>query len=96
MDNSTRAYVTLLKQFIGQLEKEPIPIEFDYDGRSYKGEGVPIAETCLKGFCYELDISLNNEPLGIIHYGRSGWKMDLVKDQKLVDAIGAQILRHYE
>jgi hypothetical protein len=88
--------VTFLKQFIDQLEKEPVPIEFEYQGQTFKGEGVPITQTCAKGFCYELDISLNNEPLGIIRYGKSGWKMDLVKDQKLVDAIGHQILQHFE
>jgi len=51
---------------------------------------------CAKGFCYELDVTLNDDTLGIIRYGKSGWKMDLVKDQKLVDAIGAQILQWYE
>jgi hypothetical protein len=28
-------------------------------------------------------------------YGKSGWKMDMVKDQKLVDAIGRQILEWF-
>jgi len=64
--------VAFLKQFIDQLEKEPVSIEFEYNGTSYKGEGVPITQTCLKGFCYELDINLNNEPIGIIRYGKSG------------------------
>ncbi len=51
---------------------------------------------CEKGFCYELEISLNNDSMGIIRYGKSGWKMDLVKDQKLVDAIGEVISKWFE
>ncbi len=87
--------VAFLRQVINQLEKEPVIIGFDYNGVSYKGEGIPVTETCMKGFCYELDITLNGDSLGIIRYGKSGWKMDLVKDQKLIDAIGAQILNWF-
>ncbi len=87
--------VAFLRQVIDQLEKEPVIIAFDYDGMSYNGEGIPVTETCMKGFCYELDVTLNGDSLGIIRYGKSGWKMDLVKDQKLIDAIGAQILNWF-
>jgi hypothetical protein len=88
--------VTFLKQFIDQLEKQPVPIEFEYGNKIYKGDAVPITQTCAKGFCFELDVNLDNEPVGIIRYGKSGWKMDLVKDQKLIDAIGTEILKWYE
>jgi hypothetical protein len=73
-----------------------VNIEFGYDGKEYKCEGVPVVRTCEKGFCYELEVSLNNDTLGIIRYGKSGWKMDLVKDQKFVDAIGAEITKYFE
>ncbi|WP_431210564.1 hypothetical protein ACQ86N_31925 [Puia sp. P3] len=59
------------------------------------GKGVPVAQTCEKGFCYELEVSLNNDMMGIIRYGKSGWEMDLVNDQKLVDAIGAEIVKYF-
>jgi hypothetical protein len=85
-----------LRQFIAQLEKDPVPIEFEYQGKPYKGEGVPVTQTCANGICYELDISLNNESLGIIRYSKSGWKMDLVKDQKLVDEIGVRVMDWFE
>ncbi|HEY6901455.1 MAG TPA: hypothetical protein VI233_12460 [Puia sp.] len=88
--------IKFLKEFVAQLEKEPVPIEFVYEEKTYKGEGIPVIGTCVKGFCYELEISLNNESLGIIRYGKSGWKMDLVKDQKLIDAIGQEIMKWYE
>ncbi|MBS1606238.1 MAG: hypothetical protein JST42_26505 [Bacteroidetes bacterium] len=54
-----------------------------------------VAAPCEKGFCYELEVSLNNDAMGIIRYGKSGWKMDLVKDQQLVDAIGAAIVNYF-
>lgn len=88
--------IKFLKEYIEQLEKTPVELEFEYNGQKYKGEGIPVTQTCTKGFCYELDISLNNEILGIIRYGKSGWKMDLVKDQKLIDAIGAEIMKWFE
>lgn len=88
--------IAFLKDFVAQLEKDPVPIEFEYQGKKFKGEGVPVPHTCTKGFCYELDITLNNETLGIIRFGASGWKMDLLRDQSLIDAIGACILEWFE
>jgi len=64
-------------------------------GDLYKGEGIPISQTCQKGFCYEADISLNDRPMGIIRCAKSGWKMDGV-EQGLIDAIGHQIFLHFE
>jgi len=87
--------VGFLKEIIAQLEKEPIPLEFDYNGVHYKGEGVPISETCSTDVCYEVDITLNDENLGIIRCAKSGWKMDRV-EQGLIDAIGNEIFLYFE
>lgn len=88
--------IKFLHQFIVQLEKEPVPLQLEYDGKMYKGEAVPIPETCHDGVCPELDITLNDEHLGILHSMKTGWKMDEVKDQKLINAIGQEILLWYE
>ena len=88
--------VTFLKEWIMQLEKEPVIIELEYQGKAYKGEAIPVPQTCFEGVCAELDVTLNAENMGIIRRAKSGWKMDLVKDQKLVDAIGEAILVWYE
>jgi hypothetical protein len=88
--------VKFLREFISQLEKEPVPLQLEYNGKIYKGEAVPIPETCHDGVCPELDITLNDEHLGILHGMKSGWKMDEVKDKKLVNAIGQEILLWYE
>ena len=88
--------IKLLQEMIAQLEKEPVPLQLEYDGKTYKGEAIPIMETCKDGVCYELDISLNDQHLGIIHSMKRGWKMDEVKDQKLVNAIGDEIMLWYE
>jgi hypothetical protein len=87
--------VAFLKNIIAQLEKDPVPLEFEYKGKVYKGDGVPIAETCHDDVCYELAISLNDENLGIIRCAKSGWKLDGV-EQGLVDAIGEEIFLYYE
>jgi hypothetical protein len=88
--------IKFLKEFIEQLEKKPIPLEFEYKDKKFTGEAIPIAQTCENGVCYELEVSLNNDSIGIIRYSKSGWKMDLVKDQKLIDAIGGQIMKWFD
>ncbi len=88
--------IRLLKDFIMQLEKEPVPINFEYKEKKYSGEGMPVSQTCKEKVCYELDVTLNNENLGIIHCTPHGWKMKSVKDQALVDAIGNKIALWYE
>lgn len=91
-----RRLVKLLRDFITQLEKEPVPLEFEYKDKTYKGEGIPVSQTCKEKVCYELDITLNDQPLGIIHCTDKGWRMKNVKDQGLVDAIGQEITLWYE
>jgi hypothetical protein len=88
--------VKLLQELIAQLEKEPVPLEVEYDGQVYKGEAIPVNQTCHDGVCDELDITLNDQHLGIIKCTKGGWKMDTVKDQKFVDAIGEEIFYWYE
>lgn len=88
--------IKLMQDLITQLEKEPIPIDIEYKGTRYKGEGLPVSQTCKDEVCYELDIILNDQPMGIIHCTDNGWRMKNVKDQKLVDAIGEEIALWYE
>ena len=88
--------IKFLQEWIAQLEQEPVPIEIELDGQLYKGDAIPVPETCHDGLCYELDVMLNDESLGIIHYAKSGWKMDHVEDKKLVKAIGAVIENWYK
>lgn len=87
--------IAFLKKFIQQLEEESIPIEFEYNGLKYKGVGLPVAETCEKGICYEADITLNDENLGIIKLAKSGWKMDRI-DKGFAKEIGNQIMKYFE
>ncbi len=88
--------IKLLQDFITQLEKEPVPVKIEYKGTKYTGEAMPVPQTCKDEVCYELDVTLNDENLGIIHCGDKGWRMKNVKDQGLVDAIGEEIALWYE
>src|SRR5215210_2186096 len=38
--------VKLLQELIAELEKEPVPIEMEYNGKTYKGEAIPVTQTC--------------------------------------------------
>lgn len=84
-----------LRELADSLEKDPIHLQFEYEGKEYRGEAVPISETCSEGVCFEVDISLNDEDLGIIRCAKSGWKMDRL-EQELVDVIGNEIFLYYE
>jgi hypothetical protein len=88
--------IQFLKEWIHQLESETIPLEFEYNGVTYKGEGVAIPGTCEADVCFQLDVTLNDENYGIIRSGKSGWKMDNVNDNKFVEALGNEIQLYYE
>lgn len=88
--------IKLMQELIAQLEKDPVPLEIEYNGETYKGEAIPVNQTCHDGVCDELDITLNDENLGIIKCTKGGWKMDTQKDQKFIDAIGEEIFYWYE
>src|SRR5436305_4873752 len=53
--------IKLMQELIAQLEKDPVPLEIEYNGQTYKGEAVPVNQTCHDGICDELDITLNDE-----------------------------------
>jgi hypothetical protein len=84
--------IKFLKEWTKQLEEEAVEIEeFEYAGKTFKGEVVPIPESDYMQF----DVTLNDENLGVIRKGKSDWKMDQVTDQKLIDLIGGKILEAY-
>jgi hypothetical protein len=86
----------LLQELITQLEKEPIPIQFEYEEETYAGEAMPISQTCVDGVCAELDVTINDQHIGIIKRLKNNWKIDGAKDQKFVDAIGEKIEEWYQ
>jgi hypothetical protein len=83
--------IKLMQELIAQLQKEPIPLQFEYEGVIYKGEAVPIAATCVDGMCSELEVTINDQHIGIIKKMTNNWKIDGAKDPKFVDTIGEQI-----
>lgn len=85
-----------LKKIVAQLEMDPVQLEFEYKGTTYKGEAVPLTDTCHDGVCDQLDVTLNDHHLGLIFYDGKNWKMKYVKDAKLVETIGAEITMWYE
>lgn len=88
--------VKLLREFITQLEKEPVPIKFEYKGEIYRGGAMPITQTCVDSVCSELDVTINDKHFGIIKRMKNGWKIDGVTDQEMVDQIGEEISDWYD
>jgi hypothetical protein len=87
--------VKLMQELIDQLQKEPLPISFEYEGKQYEGDAIPISQTCVDGICAELDITLNDRHIGIIKRLKRSWKIDNAEEQKFVDAIGNEIEKWY-
>lgn len=85
--------ITFLKEMITQLEKAALPINIEHKGEVYKGEAIPVIETFFDGLFHEFELTLNNEYKGIIRKMKSSWKMEMVKDQKLVNTIGEELTR---
>jgi hypothetical protein len=83
--------IKFLKDLISELEQEPVLLNFTYKDQEYTGEALPIREACHDGICEELDITLNDEHLGIIRRLKSGWKMDNQQDDKFIQAIGEAV-----
>lgn len=88
--------IKLMKELIAQLEKDPVPLEFEYNGTTYTGEAIPISQTCHDGVCDELDITLNDQHFGVLKCTKGGWKMDGMDDKGLIDAIGEEVFLWYE
>ncbi|HEX6333943.1 MAG TPA: hypothetical protein VFZ78_06935 [Flavisolibacter sp.] len=72
-----------------------MPVSFEYKWKIYHGEAVPVPQACNDGGCSDLDVSLNDRHIGIIKRRTRNWKIDGVKDQKFVDAIGTEIEKWY-
>lgn len=88
--------IGMLEDFISELKSEPVKTEiirlaFTFNNKKYQGFAVPLPDSCLDGKCDNLDITLNDEHLGMIRLTEKGWRMTNVKPQKLVTMIGSQI-----
>ena len=49
--------IQFLKEMIAHLEQKPVPLELEYQGKAFKGEGLPVKEACYEGLCHELGIT---------------------------------------
>lgn len=95
-----RNLIQLLKNLVKEIEEEPekvvpVPLEFEYRGKNYKGMAIPVISSCADGICQQLDISLNKKHLGVIKCTHKGWRITGVP-QGLVNAIGDEIFHWYE
>lgn len=90
-----------LEQLIAQIKKNPllmqvIPLSFSDGTRTYQGTAVPVFDSCTNVFCSELDITLNDKHLGVIHLTKNGWRLPKPATQKVATLIGRQLETWFE
>ncbi|WP_276374537.1 hypothetical protein [Chryseolinea sp. H1M3-3] len=88
--------INFLKEIIDGLEKDPMVSEFEFKEKTYRLEASPIAQTCFEEGCMQFEVSLDGEHIGIIQRLKNSWKLEKLKDKKLVNAIGKEILQWYK
>jgi hypothetical protein len=100
-ENSQRkALIKILKDFIVELEREPektvpVPLNFEYRKKKYKGVGIPVMSSCENGVCQQVDITLNKKHVGVLKHTKSGWRITDVP-QGLTTAIRKEVEKNYE
>ena len=63
-------------------KKENIRLEFDYHGTHYEGLAIPVETSCNEDGCFELNVTLNGNPLGTIYRTNNiQWKLRGSADQ---------------
>lgn len=92
--------IQILKSFIEELEQEPektvpVPLNFEYKNKKYKGVGIPVMSSCENGICQQVDITLNNKHIGVLKHTKSGWRIADVP-QGLTTAIRKEVQRNYQ
>ncbi|HEY9049202.1 MAG TPA: hypothetical protein VIN08_25045 [Ohtaekwangia sp.] len=92
--------IRLLEDFIAELKSDPaktmpVPLNFQYRGKEYKGVGIPVISSCDKGICHQLDITLNKKHLGVLKCMKNGWRLTDAA-QGLANAIGEEVFHWYE
>jgi hypothetical protein len=92
--------VQILKDFIKEIEEEPIktasiPLSFEYKGKKYEGIAIPVISSCTDGLCHQLDVTINKKHLGQVKYNKGKWKINDVS-QSLTNIIGSIILDWYQ
>lgn len=92
--------IGILKELIGQLEREPeqlvpVPLDFTYRKEAFSGKAMPVPAACAEDVCTSLDVTLNDVHLGILRRTDAGWKISGAKRQGLVNAIGSQVEEWY-
>jgi hypothetical protein len=99
-DKRRKEVLNILKNIIGELTASPqtlmpVPLQFVYRGKEYKGVGIPTFSECREGICNQLHVTLNKQYLGIIRCTPKGWRLTHIA-QGLTNAIGEQVFKWYE
>ena len=71
------------------MQHELFIFEVSWKGKMLQTEATPVREACMKGKCNQFELTLNNEPAGIIRKLKGGWKPEGFDDKKLLKIIGS-------
>ncbi len=76
-------------------EFKPFHFTIRYDHQEYECDLIPVNSSFENGIPSSHELFMNKASLGMINYSSGKWKCDILGNQRLVDAIGDDIEKHY-
>jgi hypothetical protein len=77
-------------------ELKPFNFTIRYDHQEYECDLIPVDSSVENGIPTSHELFINKTSLGVISYISRIWKCDILGNQRLVDAIGEDIEKHYK
>jgi len=74
----------------------PFHFTIRYDHEEYECDLIPTASPVDDGIPSAHELFINRTSIGIINYQSGRWRCDILGNQRLVDAIGNDIEKHYK
>ncbi|HEY6975540.1 MAG TPA: hypothetical protein VH396_04585 [Chitinophagaceae bacterium] len=75
---------------------KPFHFTIGYDHEEYECDLIPAASPLNNDIPSAYELFINKTSIGIISYLSGKWKCDILGNQRLVDAIGDDIEKHYK
>lgn len=78
------------------MEDSIFDIDFEYNGKRFKGWVNPSEKTNENGIPASYHVVLNDVSFGYLSFNNCKWAINEPREEKLVEAAGKEIEKHYK